>query len=111
MASAATRDPGASMVVITEYEFDAEAWRARHDGGPAVSSVSVGTGGRSCLWSALPVTGHRLLDLRDGGPPGVTGLTLQDGARIDVEPSAGLQIVSALGARRVGFDGTSDIDS
>ena len=42
--------PGSSMVVVTEYEFDAAAWRAAAGHGPDVLAVEVGTGG--CDWSS-----------------------------------------------------------
>jgi hypothetical protein len=68
VARAATRKAGASMVVVTEYDFDADAWRAEAGEGPDVFSVEVGTGGHD--WSALPIEPGPLLLHRDG-PPGV----------------------------------------
>jgi hypothetical protein len=63
IAKAATRRPGASMVVVTEYAFDARAWRAAagHD------------------WSRVPIEPGPLL-LRTTGPPGVRRITFEGDA-------------------------------
>ncbi|MBE2314786.1 hypothetical protein DVA67_002275 [Solirubrobacter sp. CPCC 204708] len=49
----ATRKPGSSMVVVTEYRFDADAWRATAGTGPTVVKVEVGA--RSPNWAKLPL--------------------------------------------------------
>ncbi len=53
LAKAATRSAGRSMVVVTEYEFDAGAWRAGAGHGPEALAVEVGTAGYD--WSKLPL--------------------------------------------------------
>ena len=53
VAKAATRKAGRSMVVVTEYDFDAASWRAAAGHGPDVLAVEIGTGG--CDWSRLPL--------------------------------------------------------
>ena len=68
IAKAASKNAGDSMVVVTEYRFDADAWRARVGEGPDVFSVEVGTGGHD--WSKLPVEPGPLL-LHNDGQPGV----------------------------------------
>ena len=45
------------MVVVTEYDFDAGAWRAAAGHGPEVLAVEVGTGGYD--WSKLPLAPAR----------------------------------------------------
>jgi hypothetical protein len=77
IARAATRKSGSSMVVVTEYDFDADAWRAAAGEGPDVFSVEVGTGGHD--WSALPIEPGPLLLHRDG-PPGVRRITFEGDA-------------------------------
>jgi hypothetical protein len=77
IAKAATRKPGASMVVVTEYAFDARAWRAAAGSGPAVYSVELGTAGHD--WSRLPVEPGPLLR-RTTGPPGVRRITFEGDA-------------------------------
>jgi len=74
VAKAATRKAGGSMVVVTEYEFDAGAWRAAAGEGPDVTSIEVGTGGHD--WAGLPLEPGPLLLDRDG-PPGVRRITLE----------------------------------
>jgi hypothetical protein len=69
MAKAATRKAGRSMVVVTEYAFDAAAWRTAAGHGPEVLAVEVGTGG--CDWSDLPLSPGPL-ELRASGPTGIT---------------------------------------
>ena len=73
VAKAATRGAGRSMVVVTEYAFDATAWRASAGHGPEVVAVEVGTGG--CDWSQLPLAPGPL-ELRAGGPTGITRIVL-----------------------------------
>ena len=58
IASAAMAEAGDSMVVLTEYDFDADAWRATAKGGPDVAAVELGTAacGGACAWRARPTT-------------------------------------------------------
>jgi len=77
IAKAATRKPGASMVVVTEYAFDAGAWRAAVGPGPDVYSVELGTAGHD--WSRVPIEPGPLL-LRPDGPPGVRRITFEGDA-------------------------------
>jgi hypothetical protein len=76
LARAATRRAGSSMVVLTEYGFDAAAWRASVPGGPRVLSVQLGTGGHRAAWERLPLDGEVRLELDDDGPPGVRRVEL-----------------------------------
>jgi hypothetical protein len=69
LAKVATRKPGRSMVVVTEYEFDAATWRAAAGHGPEAIAVDVGTA--SCDWSKLPLAPGPL-ELRSSGAPGIT---------------------------------------
>ena len=62
------------MIVVTEYEFDAEAWRATVGDGPDVFSVEVGTGGND--WSRLPLEPGPLL-LDPDGPPGIRRIVFE----------------------------------
>jgi hypothetical protein len=75
IARAATRKAGSSMVVATEYHFDAAAWRAKAGHGPEVLSVEVGTGGHD--WDALPLEPGTPLRLHLDGPPGITRVVLE----------------------------------
>jgi hypothetical protein len=77
IARAATRRSGSSMVVVTEYDFDADAWRAAAGEGPDVYSVEVGTAGHD--WSALPIEPGPLV-LRRDGPPGVRRIVFEGDA-------------------------------
>jgi hypothetical protein len=79
IGKAATRNAGGSMVVVTEYGFDAAAWRAKAGHGPDVYSVEVGTGGRE--WTGLELEAGPL-QLQLDGPTGIRRVTL-DG---DAEP-------------------------
>ncbi len=74
IARAATKRPGRSMVVLTEYGFDPEAWRAGAGDGPDVFSVEVGTGGND--WSRLPLEPGPL-QLDSEGPPGIRRIVLE----------------------------------
>ncbi len=74
VARHATRDPGGSMVVVTEYEFDAEKWRAAVGHGPGVLAVEVGTGDFS--WTGLSI-GPGPLVLDATGPIGVRRIVLE----------------------------------
>jgi hypothetical protein len=77
LAKAATRKAGSSMVVVTEYGFDATAWRAKAGHGPDVYSVEVGTGGRD--WTPFPLEAGPL-QLQLDGPPGIRCVTLDGDA-------------------------------
>ena len=92
IARAATRKAGSSMVVVTEYDFDAPAWRAGAGRGPEVLAVEVGTGGGD--WSELPLAAGPL-QLQTDRLPGIIRITLA-GAR---EPFA-LGDVRLSSARR-----------
>ncbi|WP_270046363.1 hypothetical protein [Solirubrobacter ginsenosidimutans] len=74
VAKAATRKSGRSMVVVTEYDFDASAWRAAAGHGPDVLAVEVGTGG--CDWSHLPLEPGPL-ELRASGQTGITRIIFE----------------------------------
>ena len=78
LARAATRNAGGSMVVVTEYDFDAAAWRSAAGHGPDVLVVEVGTGGLD--WSRLPLEPGSPLTLRSEGPPGITRIVLEGDA-------------------------------
>jgi hypothetical protein len=77
VARAATRNAGGSMVVVTEYEFDAAAWRAKAGGGPEVLEVHVNTDGHLTDWQRVPLAEDMLLRFGDDGPPGITKLVLE----------------------------------
>lgn len=55
VARAAVRDAGGSMVVVTEYGFDAVAHRESVPGGPELVAVRVHAGERLDAWSRLPL--------------------------------------------------------
>jgi hypothetical protein len=74
LAKAATRKAGGSMAVVTEYAFDAAAWRAGAGEGPTVAEVHVGTGGND--WSRLPLAPDTPLRLHPDGPAGVRRVIL-----------------------------------
>ena len=74
LAKAATRKAGRSMVVVTEYEFDADAWRAAAGHGPEPLAIEVGTGGYD--WSQLPLAPGPL-ELRATGAPGITRIVFE----------------------------------
>ncbi len=77
VAKAATRDAGGSMVVLTEYDFDAAAWRAGAGSGPEVLEVHVNTGGHLTDWQRVPIAEDMLLRFSDDEPAGVTRLVLE----------------------------------
>jgi hypothetical protein len=78
VARAAMRRAGGSMVVLTEYGFDADAWRASAGGGggPSVVAVRLGTGGHRAAWERLPRAGRPALQLDDEGPAGIRRVEL-----------------------------------
>ena len=77
VAKAATRDAGGSMVVVTDYEFDAGAWRAGAGAGPEVLEVHVNTGGHLTDWQRVPVAEDMLLRFSDDAPAGITRIVLE----------------------------------
>jgi hypothetical protein len=77
LAKAATRKAGRSMVVVTDYEFDAAAWRANAGHGPEVIAVEIGTGGHD--WSELPLAPGPL-ELRASGPTGIRRIVFEGDA-------------------------------
>jgi hypothetical protein len=77
VAKAATRDAGGTMVVVTDYEFDAAAWRDGAGRGPGVLEVHANTGGHLTDWQRVPVAEDMLLRLSDDEPAGVTRLVLE----------------------------------
>jgi len=80
VAKAATREAGGSMVVVTDYEFDAGAWRAGAGHGPDVLEVHVNTGGHLTDWQRVPLAEDMLLRFSDDEPAGITRIVI-DGAR------------------------------
>ncbi|CAA9485649.1 MAG: hypothetical protein AVDCRST_MAG38-2309 [uncultured Solirubrobacteraceae bacterium] len=93
LGRAAMRAPGESMVVVTECDFNAHAWRARVHPGPAITDVHVGTAGRGDAWGRLPLAPGSPLRLHDDGPAGVERIVLAAGRpfalcdlRFDVSP-------------------------
>ncbi len=77
IAKTATSRARSSMVVVTEYAFDAGQWRSQAGEGPDVYSVEVGTGGND--WSKLPIEPGPLV-LHADGPPGVRRITFEGDA-------------------------------
>jgi hypothetical protein len=77
LTKAMTRKAGRSMVVLTEYEFDADAWRARAGHGPEPIAVEVGTGGYD--WTKLPLAPSPL-ELRANGATGITRIVFEGDA-------------------------------
>lgn len=73
VARMATRKPGSSMIVVTEYRFDADAWRAPAGDGLQVAQIEVGV--RSPNWAKLPI-GPGPLTLSEELPPGVRRIVL-----------------------------------
>jgi hypothetical protein len=74
LAKTAARKSGRSMVVVTDYEFDADAWRLRAGHGPDVIAVEVGTSGND--WSRFPLEPGPL-ELRASGPPGIRRIVFE----------------------------------
>jgi len=91
VAKAATRKAGRSMVIVTEYEFDADAWRAAVGHGPEPLAIELGTSGHD--WSRLPLAPSPL-ELRATGAPGITRIVFEGDAesfslgRVDFEFSS-----------------------
>jgi hypothetical protein len=77
VAKVATRDAGASMVVVTDYEFDATAWRAGAGAGPEVLEVHVNTDTHLTDWQRVPLAEDMLLRFSDNAPAGVTRIVLE----------------------------------
>jgi hypothetical protein len=78
LARAGVNEAGDSMVVLTEYAFDAAAWRATAEGGPAVAGIELG--GDRAAWQRLPLGDEVELTVRDDGAPGISRVLLS-GAR------------------------------
>jgi hypothetical protein len=78
VARAASRRPGRSMVVVTRYGFDVEAWRASAAGGPgpAIAEVEVGVGPHRGNWARLGALGGPPLVLDPDGEPGIRRVVL-----------------------------------
>jgi hypothetical protein len=74
LAKAASRNAGRSMTVVTEYDFDADAWRAAAGHGPEPLAVEVGTAGYD--WSRLPLAPSPL-ELRANGATGITRIVFE----------------------------------
>jgi len=70
----ATRKPGASMIVLTEYRFDADEWRAA--AGPGLKVVRIDVGARNQNWGKLPLAPSPLA-LSDELQPGVQRIVLE----------------------------------
>jgi hypothetical protein len=85
VAAAATRRPGRSMVVVTEYGFDVDAQRAARPPGPELVEVEIGVGDAADAWAKLGVIAGPHVDLRSDGPMGIRRVVLSgpgwDGAR------------------------------
>ena len=77
VAKAATRDAGGSMVVVTDYEFDAGAWRAGAGAGPEVLEVHVNTDAHLTDWQRVPLAEDMLLRFSDDAPAGITRIVLE----------------------------------
>ena len=77
VARAATRKPGSSMVVVTEYDFDAAAWRAKAGAGPRALEVHVGAAEHLGDWQRLPLDEDAPLRLHADGPAGVQKVVLE----------------------------------
>ena len=64
--------PAARWWCVTDYEFDAAAWRGGAGRGPEVLEVHVNTGGHLTDWQRVPVAEDMLLRFSDDEPAGVT---------------------------------------
>jgi hypothetical protein len=76
-ARLATKEPGGSMVVVTEYGFDAAGWRAAAGTGPAALEVHVGAAEHLGDWQRLPLDPDSPLRLKADGPAGVQKVVLE----------------------------------
>jgi hypothetical protein len=76
LARAATRRAGGSMVVLTQYGFDAEALRAEHPRGPEVLEVHVGAGDHAIDWARFPLSQPSSLRIHGDEPTGITRIVL-----------------------------------
>jgi hypothetical protein len=77
LAKAATRNAGRTMTVVTQYEFDAGAWRSAAGHGPEPIAVEVGTAGYD--WGRLPLAPSPL-ELRANGAAGITRIVFEGDA-------------------------------
>ncbi len=77
VAKVAMRDAGGSMVVVTDYEFDAAAWRAGAGSGPDVLEIHVNTDAHLTDWQRVPLAEDMLLRFSDDAPAGITRIVLE----------------------------------
>ena len=77
VAKVAMRDAGGSMVVVTDYEFDAATWRAGAGSGPDVLEVHVNTDAHLTDWQRVPLAEDMLLRFSDDAPAGITRIVLE----------------------------------
>ncbi len=80
LVRAASRRAGRSMVVVTEYAFDVQAWRATAGSGPDAVAVELGIAGHEAAWGRLPLAGPVRLGLHSDGPPGLRRVVLAGAA-------------------------------
>ena len=65
------------MVVVTEYGFDADAWRAQAGAGPAALEVHLGAAEHLGDWQRLPLDDDAPLRLKADGPVGMQKVVLE----------------------------------
>lgn len=105
VARAATSRPSRSMVVVTRYDFDVDAWRAGVPDGPRVVAVEVGAGERADAWRRLGETGGPRLVIRPGEPTGVRRVVLTgEGWPPEREPLELGSVVFSAATRREDLD-------
>ena len=68
---------GGSMVVVTDYEFDAAAWRARRGQRSDVLEVHVNPDGHLTDWQRVPLAEDMLLRFSDDEPAGIARIVLE----------------------------------
>jgi hypothetical protein len=101
VARAATRAAGTSMVVVTEYGFDAAAHRASCPAGPELLEVRVNTGDRLDAWSRLPLAPSSTLQLDPAGSSPLLSVVLAADGRAAPEDFACGDVTFTFGASRV----------
>lgn len=105
-ARAATSRPSRSMVVVTRYDFDVEAWRSGCPDGPRVVAVEVGAADRADAWSRLGAIGGARLVIRPGEPVGVRRVVLTgSGWPPEREPVELGAVVFSAATRREDLEG------
>jgi hypothetical protein len=77
VARAASKHAGSSMVAVTEYDFDAAAWRASAGAGPEALEVHLGAAEHLVDWQRLPLDEDSPLRLKADGPAGITKVVLE----------------------------------